>query len=53
MIDSVKIDRCTLSKEEEIIEFFEKYGIVILRDAITPSECEKCVQEIWSHIETK
>jgi len=37
-----------VGQEKELLEFWNKYGIVVIRDVISNQQVEKTVDEIWS-----
>ena len=34
-----------------IREFFDKYGLVAIRDVLTPEECELTVNDVWKFLQ--
>lgn len=41
----------SLNEEAEIRAFFKKYGVVVIKDILTASECQKSEDEVWEFIE--
>lgn len=41
----------TIEQEAEMLEFFKKYGIVVVKDILTEEECKRSEDEIWEFIE--
>ena len=37
----------------DILQFFEDYGFVVIRDVLTEEECEATIDEMWTYIETR
>ena len=37
----------------DILQFFEDYGFVVIRDVLTREECEATIDEMWTYIETR
>ena len=38
-------------EEDSLVEFFDKYGFVIVREVLSPEECEATVTDIWNVLE--
>lgn len=39
-----------LSEIEEIRQSLNKYGFVVVRDILSPQECEETIEDIWNFI---
>ena len=39
-----------VDQEEEILEFFEKYGIVVVSNVLTDEQCEHSVDDVWAFL---
>ena len=44
------IKNFSLLQSVEINQFFRTYGFVIIRDILTPEECERTIQDIWTYL---
>ena len=40
----------SLLEAAEINEFFRTYGFVVIRDILTPEECEQAIEDIWTYL---
>ncbi len=40
-----------MKNKQEIQEFFDKYGVVVLKDLLTEKELENTREEIWDYME--
>ncbi len=43
----------TNPEDPEVACFFEKYGFVVISDALTENSCEKSLDELWTYIESE
>lgn len=41
----------TLDQVEEILNFFAEYGFVVIRDVVSPEDCNRSVDELWGLLE--
>jgi len=37
----------TVEQQEEILEFFEKHGVVVVSNVLTDEQCQRSVDEVW------
>ena len=37
-------------QEEQYLEFFKKYGVVVVNSLLTDSECKRSVDELWEFL---
>lgn len=47
------VESFLITQEDEIKEFFNQFGFVVVRDAITPQDCTDTIDEIWTMLEKK
>lgn len=38
----------TLEQAEDLQQFFDEFGFVVIRDVLTPAECDGTVDAIWA-----
>lgn len=43
----------TIEEHEEYKTFFDTYGFVVIRDAITPVACSNSINEVWTSLKEK
>ena len=41
----------SVDDEEQYSAFFNKFGFVVIRDVLSPLECENTIQDIWLELE--
>jgi len=52
-IKTSDIKSFSTTEKEEIINFFNEYGFVVINDILSKKECEESINGIWNYIETK
>eukprot|EP01027_Heterolobosea_sp_BB2_P008444 GEZU01012531.1.p2 GENE.GEZU01012531.1~~GEZU01012531.1.p2 ORF type:complete len:103 (-),score=18.64 GEZU01012531.1:498-806(-) len=36
----------------KILDFYQQYGFVVVKDVISPEDCQSAVNELWTEIES-
>ena len=49
--DDKYVKSFTVDQKEQYKQFFDEYGVVVIRDILTKEECEKSVEEVWDFLE--
>ncbi|CAF2940272.1 unnamed protein product [Rotaria sp. Silwood2] len=40
-----------VEQQDEILTFFEKYGVVVVANVLTEQECERSVDDVWKFLQ--
>lgn len=50
--DNRYVQSFLLEEKGAYVEFFKKYGFVVVRDVLTGDECKQSIDDIWTYLET-